>query len=1177
MIRPKIKIPFLLSIFSLFYANFGFTQSISINEVSPTNTSLLDEDQDARDWIELYNPTSENISLINWSITDDISQPQQWVFPDLTLPAKDFFLLFASGKDRSVPLNYRTLLQPGDACKYVIPNASTPIGWHGNYYNDANWRNGITGIGYGDGDDNTLVAIGTRSVFVRQNFTIPDPAMIKEIIFQVDYDDGFVAYINGVEIARANIQNDQSNPPYDAAVNSDREATIYQNGVPDKFVLEDIEGLLIAGKNTLAVQVHNVSTTSSDMSILPYLSVGTIAESIGEVPPNLLDLSTAFYHTNFKIGKNETLYLFDENSVLQDSLFVPELRNDLTVGRFPDGATAIRIFENTTPNAANANEHFLGITNTEVLFSHPSGLYDSALQVELSGATDGEIIRYTIDGTIPTSTSNSYDKKITVFKNTIVKAGIFKPDFISGQISTKAYLMDAGHDLPVLSIDFDPKDFFDEEEGIYAFGSSYENDFPFFGANFWEDLEKRVHLTYFDATGKIGFDANAGVKIFGGWSRGMPQRSLSFFFRSQYGNKNLNYPLFENRNYETYEAFILRNSGNDWQNTMLRDLTLTGLMENSNVDIQAGHPVVAYLNGEYWGFYNAREKVNEHFLAAKHRIPTEDITILEKDGEVIFGDNSEYKSLINFVNQNNLANENTYKIVADQIDLPNYIQYQLAQIYFDNTDWPGNNIKFWKHKNGQWRWILFDTDFGFGIWNAQNYRNNTINFALQSNGPNWPNPPWSTLLFRKMMTNTEFKHQFINTFADELNTRFVPANVRNKIDEHADRIRSEMFRQINRWETTTFNAWTGQVNAMKAFADSRQAFVRNHIRERFNLPSQRSVRVQIDDPSAGSVQLNTLKLTESNWTGIYFETVPITLTAIPKEGYVFDRWSGAVVSNNERISINPNQFITLTAHFKVSDQPILVSQVIFNEINYNSSEEHDAGDWVELYNNGNGKQDLSNWVFKDDKDDHVFVIPTGTILNANEYLVLTNDDENFELQFPAITNKVGNFDFKLSSNGEFIRLYNADNTLIDSVWFLPDNGWAVEANGEGPTLELINPNSDNSLAESWSTFPFNGTPGTANGDYTTPVSTINKLEKFVKIAPNPFTDNLSLTITLPEKGELQIQLLNSEGKIIKEVSNQNNFSTGTINIDARGISAGTYWLLIRMDEQQLMKQVVKAN
>ena len=99
------------------------SQTIRINEVSPSNSIVLDEDGDARDWIELHNPTSNPISLDGWSISDKISEPQQWIFPDLTIAPKAYTFLFASGKDRTSPLIYQTLFQEGDPCKYIVPNA----------------------------------------------------------------------------------------------------------------------------------------------------------------------------------------------------------------------------------------------------------------------------------------------------------------------------------------------------------------------------------------------------------------------------------------------------------------------------------------------------------------------------------------------------------------------------------------------------------------------------------------------------------------------------------------------------------------------------------------------------------------------------------------------------------------------------------------------------------------------------------------------------------------------------------------------------------------------------------------------------------------------------------------------------------------------------------------------
>ena len=158
----------------LFLSNLpnSFCQSIILNEVAPTNNTFLDEDEESKDWIELYNTTDETINLENWSISDDKTDPQKWLFPDIEITSKDFFTFFASGKYRKNLLTYRTILQQGDACKYIIPDASTSSKWRTNEFDDTNWRDGETGVGYGDGDDNTVVPTQTRSVFVRQKLSL---------------------------------------------------------------------------------------------------------------------------------------------------------------------------------------------------------------------------------------------------------------------------------------------------------------------------------------------------------------------------------------------------------------------------------------------------------------------------------------------------------------------------------------------------------------------------------------------------------------------------------------------------------------------------------------------------------------------------------------------------------------------------------------------------------------------------------------------------------------------------------------------------------------------------------------------------------------------------------------------------------------------------------------------
>jgi len=240
--------------------------------------------------------------------------------------------------------------------------------------------------------------------------------------------------------------------------------------------------------------------------------------------------------------------------------------------------------------------------------------------------------------------------------------------------------------------------------------------------------------------------------------------------------------------------------------------------------------------------------------------------------------------------------------MTERIDINNYLQYQAAQIYYDNRDWPGNNIKYWKADGGKWRWILFDTDFGGGIWSADNAGFNTLNFALESNGPNWPNPPWSTLLFRRMMTNLEFRNGFINQLADEMNTRFLPQRVISRIDERANIIRSEIGRHRLRWGT--LDNWTDNLNRMREFFSRRPARMKEFVKQQYNLPAHHRLNVQVSDTDHGYILVNSLTIEDRNWNGDYFQNVPIKVTAVAREGYEFSHWELNSNSENPELTIN---------------------------------------------------------------------------------------------------------------------------------------------------------------------------------------------------------------------------------------------------------------------------------
>ena len=527
--------------------------------------------------------------------------------------------------------------------------------------------------------------------------------------------------------------------------------------------------------------------------------------------------------------------------------------------------------------------------------------------------------------------------------------------------------------------------------------------------------------------------------------------------------------------------------------------------------------------------------------------------------EEIEGSNEEYLQLIDYISTTDLTVNSNFEYVNEQIDLTEYALYQASNIFFNNTDWPGNNIKFWKHTGGKWRWIMFDTDFGFGpFWNINNYQENTLSFALDPNGPGWPNPSWSTLLFRRLTTNLGFRNKFINRYADELNTRFLSTNVITHIEQIYATIEPEVNAHYERWRDdpsltnigvniSNISAWVGYyIDQMKIFADNRPAIVKNHILSQFNLPNFHPLTITNTNTTEGSVEVNeNLMIQESSWTGDYFETVPVQLTAIAANGYEFSHWSGDLSSTEETISISIVGSFEVIPNFTESQ---LTDPIVINEINYKSSDDFNADDWVELYNPNPTPVDLSGWQLKDDDDSHVYEIPSETQLEGNGYIVLVKDASDFSDVFPDITNYIGELGFGLG-NSDAVRLYNASGVLQDEVTYESDTPWSDCAKETGYTLELITPDLDNVLPESWDCINLHGSPNAVN---SSSLSLEDDTLTSVKIYPNPTQNTLYISGV---SNQFKLQIFTITGQQILEDQN-------STTLDVSQLKQGIYFIKI---------------
>ena len=601
-------------------------------------------------------------------------------------------------------------------------------------------------------------------------------------------------------------------------------------------------------------------------------------------------------HTNFKVSASgEYLSLSDQSGSIIDSINTPSLITDLSYGRIPDGSIDFAILSKPTPGSGNNDSLFLPRCQTPLL-SQAGGFYSGTVTLNITSNDPTAKIYFSKDGSEPTISSSQYGTPINVTGTAVMRARSFVDGMSPSLIATESFFINESFSLPVLSVTTDPYNLWDKNYGIYVDDGGYPN------CNSFQDWERPVNIEYFEKSGDIGFKLDGSVKIHGGLTRIVNQKALNIYAKKSYGPDKIEYKLFADKDISEFESLVLRNGGNDYKFGIFRDpMMMTLVKDQMGLETPAFNYVIHYLNGKYWGIECIQEKFDDHYVASNNNLDSDSINLIEYQAfkslpVASAGSADGYNALMTFVETNDLSVKDNYEYVASQIDIENYINYNITEVYLDNGDWPGNNIRIWNSKapGSKWRWLLCDLDFGFGLspfgYVEDHTNHNTLAVATQPDFTgNWPNPPYSTLLLRSLCTNSDFSRKFINNCCDQLNSTFQPERVKGIINDFKTLLSPEMARHKVRFPESAPN-WNNEINVMRNFADKRANNVFNHVMSKFNL-QRTSILTFNADTAKGYIQLNTLLLKTFPWSGKYFPHVPSTITAVPKPGHTFHMWS----------------------------------------------------------------------------------------------------------------------------------------------------------------------------------------------------------------------------------------------------------------------------------------------
>ncbi len=597
------------------------------------------------------------------------------------------------------------------------------------------------------------------------------------------------------------------------------------------------------------------------------------------------EFSGGILHAGYKITQTQQEYivLADPQQNLLDvvQITVPNQVNHST-GRVEDGDIAWGIFQNPSPGAPNGNAR-TGYA-PKPTFNLSAGFYTGSISLSIGGPA-GSTIRYTLNGAEPTTSSTLYSAPINIGQTTVVKARVFSsdPDLLPSFTEANTYFINVNHTVPVLSVaGTDLADLFNGNQ-----------------------FEPRGSFEYFD-NGELIDEAYGEFNKHGNDSWAYNQRGVDYITRDQMGyTSSISHQIFPTKDRDNFQRLILKPAANDNYPAIggahIRDAYVHTLSQRASMELdeRTYEPCVLYLNGQYWGVYEIREKVDDSDFTRHYYDQGEKwLDFIKTWGGTWeeYGSRADWDNLHNFITTNDMSIPANYNVVKDQLNVLSLIDYMILNTHVVCMDWLNWNTSWWRGRKPdgeakKWRYALWDMDATFGHYiNYTNIPNTTPN-ADPCFAENLPDDfEGHGQLIQSLMANEEFHSLYVNRYADMNNSFFTCDYMNSLLDSLIGRIEPEMPGQIQKWGGTMAE-WQGNIQQLKDFINSRCTVIDDGIEDCYDVVGPYSVTVKVEPPDiANQVKVNTFVPISFPYTGDYFVGTTLNFQALPIQDWAFDHW-----------------------------------------------------------------------------------------------------------------------------------------------------------------------------------------------------------------------------------------------------------------------------------------------